>query len=377
MVERRGKAKFLFVIDNLNSGGAQRQMVNLATEMSRRGYRVELFCFSPGDLLAGPLFDAGIRIHWSQKASRFSTSVIRDLWRIVREGRFDLVLAFLTTPSFYAIVASLLIGSRRPPVVVSERFCDLPGGVPLIERFVRQFYRCAAHVTTNSNHQRINLEQNYPWLQNRLSTVYNGYDLNVFSPAQSEPDNRPLNLLTIASISPYKNGLCLVEALKVLRERYQLAPKVDWIGQRIMTGKRLAYLKEMDHAIKSFGLERQWRWLDQRSDILQQLHRHDVLIHPSYGEGLPNVVCEALASGRPVIASDTLDHARLVQNKCNGLLFNWKSPHDLADKIYLFNSLSIEARRKMGQFGREFAEKNLSIDRLGDNYERLFASVIQ
>ena len=42
-------SELLFVIDNLNTGGAQRQIVNLALGMSYLGYQVELFCYAPGD----------------------------------------------------------------------------------------------------------------------------------------------------------------------------------------------------------------------------------------------------------------------------------------------------------------------------------------
>jgi glycosyltransferase involved in cell wall biosynthesis len=183
-------------------------------------------------------------------------------------------------------------------------------------------------------------------------------------------------MLTIASVSPYKNGLCLVEALGILRQQYNLSPCVTWIGQRVMSGERLEYLMMMELRIAEYGLEQQWQWLDQRSDIVCQLHQHDVLVHPSYGEGLPNVVCEALACARPVIVSDTLDHPRLVQHNISGYLFNCRDPSDLAQKIVMFDNLSTEERTQMGQHGRAFAEERLSLDRFVDEYERLFQAVL-
>lgn len=371
MKTQPGHSKFLFVIDNLSTGGAQRQMINLTVGLTQRGYRVEIFCYTPGDLLAQPLIDAGIPIHWHFKSSRFSPDVILALRDLIKKGQFDLVLSFLTTPNFYAVLAGHLLRLRRVPVIVSERFCDLPD-IPLTERFARQFYRLATHVVTNSHHQRNNLSKKYPWLKNRLTTIYNGYDLQVFNPATSEPNNQPLQIVTIASVSPYKNGMCLVEALHILDQRDGLHPTVDWIGQLVMMGERLQYLNEMKQAIQKYGLESQWRWLNQRSDITAQLHRHDVLVHPSYGEGLPNVVCEALACARPVIVSDALDHSRLVQHKLNGLLFDPLNPADLADKIKMFSCLSPAERREMGQCGREFAESQLSLKRYVDDYEKLF-----
>jgi glycosyltransferase involved in cell wall biosynthesis len=132
----------------------------------------------------------------------------------------------------------------------------------------------------------------------------------------------------------------------------------------------------MKKAITGYRLEEQWKWLNQRSDIVNQLQQHDVLVHPSFGEGLPNVVCEALACARPVIVSDILDHSRLVQNGESGYLFDYQDPTDLAEKIKMFINLSTEERRKMGHCGRQFAEANLSRDRLVDEYECLFQELV-
>ena len=368
--------RFLFVIDNLSTGGAQRQMGNLAVGLTRRGCQVELFCYAPGDLLARPLNDAGIRVHWSLKRSRFSPGSVVALRRLIAGGDFDLVLSFLSTPSFYALVAGRLLGFKHPPVVVSERFCDLPERVIWQDRLVRQLYRFATHIVTNSHHQHANLAGKYPHLKGRLSTIYNGYDLGLFAPAQSETDHAGLRLLVIASVSFYKNGLCLIEALNILGRQYRLYPQVTWIGQKVMTGERLACLNQMDAKISAYGLEKQWHWLGQRSDIVEQLHAHDVLVHPSYGEGLPNVVCEALACARPVILSNTLDHARLVRHNDNGLLFDYRSPDDLAAKINQFSELPLEARGAMGKSGRRYAEEYLSLDRFIDEYEHLFTRLL-
>ena len=376
MRTKSDQLKFLFVIDNLSTGGAQRQMINLALGLTNRGYLVEIFCYTPGDLLIKPLMDAGIPIHWYLKTSRFSTNIILDLRKIISRGKIDLVLSFLTTPNFYSIVATRSLFLNRIPVIVSERFCDLPQGVSRIEKFARQFYRAATHVVTNSFHQRDNLKTIYPWLKNRISTIYNGYDLQKFSPGDRIPNNDPIQILAIASVSPYKNGLCLVEALSILRKRDNITPQVDWIGQLVLMGERLDYLNQMNEALNKYDLTLQWKWLNQRTDIVEQLQSHDLLVHPSFGEGLPNVVCEALACGRPVILSETLDHKNLVQDGISGFLFDHTNPNDLADKIKKFISLSIDQKKEMGINGRKFTETHLSQERLVNDYEKLFLEVL-
>jgi glycosyltransferase involved in cell wall biosynthesis len=192
MLPKSGQPKLLFVIDNLSTGGAQRQLINLATGLNRRNHQIDIFCYAPGDILAQPLYEAGIPVHWHFKRNRYSPDVIIALRRLIIKERYDIVLSFLTTPNFYAIVSGHLLNTHHIPVIVSERFYDLPKGGSKLERFVRQFYRLAAQVVVNSHHQRINLAQKYSWLQSRLSTIFNGYDLEVFKPAVSEPNNKTL-----------------------------------------------------------------------------------------------------------------------------------------------------------------------------------------
>src|SRR4030043_1514945 len=146
--------KILCVIDNLSTGGAQRQIINLAGGLHRRNHYVSLFCYAPGSLLAEPLKKEGIHVHLQLKKSSFSLDVIQNLRRCIDKGRYQTVISFLSTPNFYAICSSCL-SRTRPAVIVSERFCDIPGYPSAIELAVRQTYRLSRKVVVNSHHQRL------------------------------------------------------------------------------------------------------------------------------------------------------------------------------------------------------------------------------
>ncbi|MEM5774684.1 MAG: glycosyltransferase family 4 protein [Anaerolineaceae bacterium] len=368
--------KILFIIDNLSTGGAQRQMVQLAVGLKHRGYDIEIFCYQEGDLLAKPLYEEGIPVIWYEKKSRFSLGVFFTIRRLINQNRYDLIISFLTTPNFYAVLCGKFMG-RPVPVIVSERRADLPGGPDRMERFARSIYRYADHVVVNSHHQREDLSRKHPWLEGKITTIYNGFDLKKFNIPARVNTNSSLNLLVVASVGPYKNGLCLVEALKIMRDDYGLKPKVDWIGQQVPVGVYGEYLDKMNRLISEYSLQDQWNWLGQRTDVIEQMHSHDVLIHPSYVEGLPNVVCEALASSLPVIVSNTLDHPLLVQHNESGFLFDFHNPVDLAERIVEFNQLGHDDRKRMGECGRRYAEGNLASERFISEYENLITRVLQ
>jgi glycosyltransferase involved in cell wall biosynthesis len=368
------KLRLLFVIDSFNSGGAQRQMILLAVALAQRGHHVEFFRYAPGDLLAAPLAAAGIKVTTEIKASRHSIRPVLALRRLIARGRFDCVLSFLETPNIYALAAAKTRW-RPVPVVVSDRSYD-PPIVPLKKNLLRQAYRLAKAVVVNSRHQGENFLRRYPWLRGRLSTILNGVDAATFHHERIDLPPEPLRLLAVASVSPFKNGLCLVEALRLLRDNHGITPKVTWIGQHVETiTERREYAIRMNEAIVRYGLESQWEWLHQRSDVPQLMSTHHALVHPSFVEGLPNVVCEALSCGLPVLISNVLDHPHLVQDGRSGFLFDPHNPQTLAEAILKFHHLDKDGRSAMAENATAFARANLSVNRLANEYERLFLQV--
>ena len=367
----------LFVSDNLGIGGPQRQMVALARELCRRGHHIEFFCYAPQDALARELQAAEIPIHWNLRASRYDMGVFRGLRRQLKIGAYDSVVAFQPTPNLYAVIASNLVWPG-PHVLISERFMDRPGHTRAREHLMRQFYRLGDWLTINSHHQRAYFEERYPWLRDRIKTIYNGVDLERFSPAREEPPDQPFKLLAVGRVVEYKNAACLVQALAILRNRYNIKLIVNWVGVHLTELAAVRhYIDQLNAEIVALNLTQQWHWLHERDDIPELLRQHHALVHPSYREGLPNAVCEAMACARPVLVSRILDHPRLVEEGRSGYLFDWDQPEELAGKIKRLYDLSAAERHAMGQRGRQFAEAHLSNQRMADEYEHLLHSLVQ
>lgn len=98
--------------------------------------------------------------------------------------------------------------------------------------------------------------------------------------------------------------------------------------------------------------------LGYKRNPIKYIQAADLLVLPSLGEGCPNVVLEAFACGKPVVASKVGGVPDLVQHKKNGLLINPRDVEGLADSIrFLVDNL--ELTRTMGKNAREFAEKEL------------------
>src|SRR5690606_35894558 len=236
---------------------------------------------------------------------------------------------------------------RRVPVVVSERFMYTHLS-PRV-RAQQQLHRLATWITVNSHHQRERMERLFPWMKGKLSTIYNGVDLGTFAPpaARRTDAGGPPRLLAVASTARKKNALGLARALGLLRRSGREVPLVSWAGVPKTADDRAAKA-EVDAALAQEGVADRWGWLGNRSDVPELMREHDALVHPAFFEGLPNAVCEALASGLPVLASDVCDHPRLVSAD-RGLLFDPSSPEDMAAALARFAATSPEERHDMSR----------------------------
>jgi glycosyltransferase involved in cell wall biosynthesis len=369
--------RLLLVIDNLGSGGAQRQMTNLALELSRRRHQVELFVYYPAvDHFAGRLHDAGIPIHSCPKRGRFSLAPLRGLRKLVKGHLYDAVLAFLPTPSFYAEMAHMRL--RDVPLVVSERFMYTRESLPPATWVLQQAHRLADHITVNSHHQRERMERLFPWMRGRLTTIYNGVDLARFTARwDSNGYAGPLRLLILSSVVPKKNAVGLVRALARYRELYGDTCTVRWAGIVTSDTVSRAEFAKADRLLSDLDLRDRWEWLGERKDIPELLGSCDALIHPSFYEGLPNAICEALACGRPVLASAVCDHPRLVQEGVTGFLFDPGNADDIAHAIHRCHLLSAPQRVQMGQEARQYAQRELSLDGCARRYEELLSRLTE
>jgi GalNAc-alpha-(1->4)-GalNAc-alpha-(1->3)-diNAcBac-PP-undecaprenol alpha-1,4-N-acetyl-D-galactosaminyltransferase len=371
---------FLFVIDCLGSGGAQRQMVNLAVGLNTFGHEIDFFVYYPQYRhFAGHLQDSGISVHKSQKHGQYDWRPVFHLRQLLRSREYDLALAFLATPAFYLELAAL---GTKVPIVVSERsvYVAQKSGVKLW--LLQQPHRFADHITVNSHHQFRNMVQTFPWMEKNLSVIYNGVDLDIFYPppmhTRIDGSNKAVRFLALGSVVPNKNPFAIAQAFVALMSlQPELLGRItlSWAGKITDDPISQGEFARTNALLQDFGLQESWYWLGERPDVPDLLRTVDALIHPAFYEGLPNAICEALASGLPVLASYIGDHPHLIEEGKTGFLFSPHEAQSIADAIIKFCSLSDIERMKMVQNARCFAETVLSMERFVSAYEDLFIRV--
>jgi glycosyltransferase involved in cell wall biosynthesis len=342
------------LIDSLIAGGAQRQLCTLALFLQRRGHDVRLLTYHPHDFYLPLLREAGVGYECLSGRSRAGRAIA--LRHALRRGAQDVVLAFLDGPGVYAELAAL--PWRRWGLVVSERLA-VPNSHKARFPWRRWLHGVADYVVTNSHTNRLMVERAVPRLAGRVVTIYNALDTDRFTPEgpRRSGGGGGLRLLAAARHGRQKNAPGLVEAVALARSRAPgLDLAVDWYGyDPFPQAPGPTPLKETRDLIQRHGLGERFRLHPEAAEIADLYRGADAVVLPSFFEGLPNVLCEAMACGRPVLASNVCDAGNLVSDGVNGFLFDPHSPAAIAEAILKLAGLPAPEREAMGARGRRRA----------------------
>ncbi|MFW5700192.1 MAG: glycosyltransferase family 4 protein [Cyclobacteriaceae bacterium] len=364
----------LLVIDHFGSGGAQRQMVNLAIGLRKQGCEVDVFIYYPEFNFHRQVLEqnsVNIIDHYKEKTG-ISFSVFFHLRQILVKNTYDIALAYLDTPSVYLLFSGIKCKTK---LIVSDRssYLGAPGKYSYLIK--RQIFRLAHKVITNSEMQKSWFVNTAGFPDNKIVTIYNGYDEKAFYIDKTFfPSNPKLKLIAIGGIRPVKNIETLILALDLFYQKHRWLPDISWVGK----SDDFEYEMKVKNLLESkTEVKTVWKWMGERRDIPGLLATNHALISPSYYEGLPNVICEALFSGKPVLTSNVCDNPVLVEDNVRGFLFNPKSPESIMRSIESLVGLNRNEWLSMSKNCRLFAENNLSLDNMVSAYMTVFNSVLE
>jgi len=195
-----------------------------------------------------------------------------------------------------------------------------------------------------------------------------GADLALFDPSpciNEEPVVAlPARMLWTKGVGEF------VEAAKILRAsgvraRFMLAGDTDAGNPASIEA---AQLRSWD---ESGAVE----WIGYRTDIAAFLREIDLVVLPSYLEGLPKTIIDAAAAGRATVTTDVPGCRDAIVDQETGLLVRVRDSGDLAEKIAVLLH-DTERRRAMGRAARDFAEREFAIERIVDQHLDSYARLL-
>jgi glycosyltransferase involved in cell wall biosynthesis len=363
-----GGVKILMVSDSLGSGGAQNQMCLLAEGLKSKGYDVIVITYHKDDFFKSRLQKANVKNIHIQKRSKLGVNVIREMAKLIHREKVDQIISFQITPNFYALAANKLSRCFTPTIISYRSKTDYSKLSWIHLKLQEWMNKETTYIVCNSHHERKRWMKRYPKLRDKLFTIYNGIDQSIFYPIDKERNH----FLVVGKLRPLKNAHALIEAVRILKHRHHVDIVVHWYGSRKFSQSRFQQYSETTmQKVVEYKLEDNFLWYDPVKYLPSVYNQHEALIHPSLWEGLPNAICEALACGTPVLASNILDHPILVKQEGRGFLFDPTDPEKIVLAILKFLSLDNIDKKQMSDNCTEYARRELSLASMIGSYENL------
>ena len=357
--------KILCLIDTLGmGGGAERQMAGLAGLLHKKGLDVTIATYHDHDS------DAFLEKNYGIKSVLIKTrpnalSKLMAVRQYIRENRFDTLIAYKDGATMLACLVKLLGGKFR--LIVSER-----NTTQILNRHEKAkffLYRWADVIVPNAVSQGQFIMQYYPNLAHKVSVITNFTDTHHFKPSKDyKPNNTFMRILVTARFSDQKNIIGFMNVVRKLKDQGAKI-HVDWFGS-VYVGQE-EYGKRCEEHYNELNICDVLTFHEATANILAEYQACDVFCLPSFYEGFPNVVCEAMSCGKPILCSNVCDNPYIVQDEVNGFLFNPLDEDDMVKKINKMISLSQEERAEMGRKSRQIAEQKFSEDIFINKYIKL------
>lgn len=354
--------RILCLIDSLGPGGAQRQIVGLATFLKQQGYDVIVTCYHDNRFYVDQLLSAGVPYVFLKAAQK---GWFRQwyLMRYFRKVKPDVVISYLESPSIRSCVARIF--NHRFKLIVSERNTTQRTGKA--EKFRFNLFRLADYIVPNAFSQTEYIKKNFPFLLSKVVTIPNFVDLRHFMPTANYKRRHVPEIVIAATIWKSKNTLGFIDAVSVLKERGFFF-HVSWYGK---VETCVGYFNECQDIIKELNVVDLIELKEKTTKIRDKYQEADYFCLPSFYEGTPNVICEAMACGLPILCSDVCDNSRYVVEDVNGFLFD---PNDTDSIVRAFEKMLVINDKEYNKFreqSRQRAESLLSEDKFVESYVNL------
>jgi len=205
-----------------------------------------------------------------------------------------------------------------------------------------------------------------------LVTIYNGIDIPILTPSEVESvvSENDFTAVIVGQISKCKGHDTLLDAISLVKGKMR-SSKFLVIGQ----GSDMAVSALLSNVERLNILEHVF-YLGYRSDAARIIAQADVLILPSHREAFPTVILEAMALGKPVIATDCGGPSEMVIDGETGYVIPVNDPLSLSETI-LDAYLNRDKLKEMGGKGQRRFKDNFRLEEHVVHFEELYRQVLE
>lgn len=367
------KKKILHLNNTSSIGGAEQVILNLADFVSPDRYTSYVGVFREGELVS-ELKKRGIKFLWLKESTQvYDFKFLKNITRLIRANHIDLIHSHTWGTDFYAYWASRIL--KIPMITtVHNRYY-------IFEKWSRRFsYKVfLSHIKkiiAVSQDIKNLLQEAVKLSPQKVELIYNGIDTNKFENRGNLEKIREelklsedeLILGNVGNLREVKDHHTLILAFNKISSLFPQA-KLLIIGEGELKPSLLKLCSEL-------GLEERVLFLGHREDVPSILNLMDIFVLSSRLEGCSISILEAMASGKPVIATEVGGNPELILKGKSGFLVPSAEPEKLAEKMVLLLK-DENLRREMGEEGKNRVKEKFSLERMAKNYEELYSSILK
>jgi L-malate glycosyltransferase len=373
-IPQKPTIRVFHMVSSFEMGGSEHQMAEVASRQKTEGYDVTVGCLTARGPLMDVLKRAGIAvIEFDPKGALFRArgvyQLLRLTWFFIR-NRFGVVQTHDLYSTLLAVPAAWI---ARVPMILSCRR-DLSHWwwyTPRRRAFLRHVQNRSNYVIANSQAVRDFLVNEDGFNPKLIRIIRNGVDLERFVMVRGNrqelfphlpPQSQLIAVVANMNIET-KGHVDLIRAAAEVFREFRDA-KFLLVGDGAERSRLEALTQEL-------GLSDAVLFLGRRKDVPEILACCDLFVLPSWAEGLPNSVLEAMAAGLPVVSTQVGGTAEIIEDGVDGLLVAPKEPHALALAI-LRILRNKEFAKQIAQSARERARAQFGFDRLLTELDDLY-----
>lgn len=345
-----------FFTSTLEIGGAERQLTLTAKGFHELGHKVVVVVLYPNGYFERELRDAGVHVEVLGKKSLWDMPA--PVWKLLcflRREKPDILLSYLEAPNVLAVLLHPFFRRTKIAWNVAASFIDLKKYhwlAALTFKISKLLSHYADLIIVNSRSGMVYHRQHgYP--ESKMVVIPNGINISYFKPDSvlreqirkewGLSDNQKLIGL-VGRLDPMKDHPTFLKAAsKIVKEKADVSFVCVGDGTP-------SYRQELQSLSEELELGKKIIWAGSRKDMPAVYNGLDIAVSSSYGEGLPNVVCEAMASCVPCVVTDVGDSAYVVGD--TGIVVPPGDPDALAEGIRKLldsdlTSLGLKARQRI------------------------------
>jgi len=343
----------------LKTGGLERILADIARHHHPETCIPEFLAIREVGRFAKEIEQTGCPVHLLQPAGRIG--LIRQMVRLFRSGRFDVVHTHNTYPHLYASIAAKLAGV---PVVVNTRHGQRAGhGWKSSTQFRWASRLVDRIVAVSDDAARLCVDVDRVSAK-KVTRIWNGIDIDDF--AFTGPANSP-TAISVARLSAEKDFPTLLNSVAIARRDVP-----ELVLKMVGDGPERSRLESLT---RELGIVSHVEFLGERTDVPSLLSQAGFFVSSSLTEGISLTLLEAMAVGLPVVATSVGGNAEIVAEGVTGSLVPPSNPDALAAAI-VETCRHPERWSVLGKAGRDRVGEHFEVKRMVSDYEGLYWKLV-